>query len=250
MTKDLLKLISSGDQIVKVAASQRVADRLLALVQSGNLKAGDKLPTESELGDAFDVSRPVIREALRGLSIMGVVEGRQGGGHYLTDLSASRLTRSMQFVLKLDEHTVEQLAEARICVEREMVGQCVDKISQDDLEKLKRYADLGPRLITDPAGFRVMDSEFHAIIWKAAGNPFLTRIAAGLYETGLEYRRIASEIRDVLPKSAQEHAEIVKALQARDKKWAEAATVDHLESILASTILALDISAGRSRNAS
>lgn len=250
MTSNLLELISSGDQIVKVAASQRVADRLLALVQSGNLKAGDKLPTESELGAAFDVSRPVIREALRGLSIMGVVDGRQGGGHYLTDLSASRLTRSMQFVLKLDEHTVEQLAEARICVERDMIHQCIEKIGQDDLDKLKKHVDLGPRLVTDPAGFRVMDSEFHAIILKAADNPFLTRIAVGLYETGMEYRRIASEIQDVLTKSAQEHADIVDALQARDHTRAEAATVDHLNSVLTSTKRALDVAAEGARSAS
>ena len=79
------------------SASERVGDRLRDLIASGNLAAGEKLPSENELARALHVSRPVVRDALRGLSMMGIVESRQGGGGYVTDLSASRLMSPLSF---------------------------------------------------------------------------------------------------------------------------------------------------------
>ena len=65
--------------ISRKPAAERVASQLLALIRSGNIKAGEVFPTEGELAEALHVSRPVVREALRGLQILGVVESRQGG---------------------------------------------------------------------------------------------------------------------------------------------------------------------------
>ena len=98
--------------------SERVAHRLLELIGSGNLRAGDKLPTENELASVMQVSRPVVREALRGLSILGVVESRQGGRCYVTDLSPARLAAPFQMVIAVNESNVGSLYEARVAVNR------------------------------------------------------------------------------------------------------------------------------------
>jgi GntR family transcriptional repressor for pyruvate dehydrogenase complex len=247
---NLLELLSSDESFVRKGSSQLIADQLLGLIQSGNLTAGDKLPTEAKLVETFRVSRPIVREALRGLSIMGVLESRQGGGTYVTDLSPSRLTKSMQFVIRIDDQSAEALSEARALVEKEMICLAVDRITTEELARLESFLPMGERLKDDPVGFRVMDLEFHTLIWEAAGNPFLKRIAEGLYSTGVEYRRIASELENVLSKSAKEHIEIYEALRTQDSDRAVAATVGHLNSILKSTKIALTLTYKDKRDAS
>ena len=69
----------------------QLAQRIIGLVKSGNLRAGDKLPSESELAAAFHISRPSVREALKMLCMLGVAESQQGGRYYITDLSPGRL---------------------------------------------------------------------------------------------------------------------------------------------------------------
>lgn len=246
---DILEEIASDIEDIRRSASQRVADRLLELIRSGNLRAGDRLPTEQKLATAFLVSRPVIREALRGLSIMGIVESRQGGGCNITDLSPTRLTNTLQFVLQLDGQTVNSLIEARKLIETQMIRLAVDRIAKAALDRLETFLPLGAQLADDPVGFRVMDHEFHSLIWEASGNPFLVRIAEGLYGTGLEYRRIASQTDGVLARSAQEHVAICQALRGRDKAAAVAASQAHLDSIMASTLMALELKKGQNGNA-
>ena len=159
---NLLELLSSDESFVRKGSSQLIADQLLGLIQSGNLTAGDKLPTEAKLVETFRVSRPIVREALRGLSIMGVLESRQGGGTYVTDLSPSRLTKSMQFVIRIDDQSAEALSEARALIEKEMICLAVDRITTEELARLESFLPMGEHLKDDPVGFRVMDLEFDA----------------------------------------------------------------------------------------
>ena len=95
------------------SASERVGERLRELIGSGNLAPGEKLPSENELARALRVSRPVVREALRGLAMMGIVESRQGGGCFVTDLRANRLMEPLAFFLKLKDYGLDDLFRAR-----------------------------------------------------------------------------------------------------------------------------------------
>ena len=230
--------------------AERVANRLLELIRSGNLRAGDKLPTENELGAAMNVSRPVVREALRSLSIMGVVESRQGGRCYITDLTPSRLLAPVQLVIAVDETNVDALFEARVAVEGELLRLGVNRVSDDDLSKLHELVKAGHELANDPVSFRVMDLEFHGLLMRLAGNPFLERMAQTLYELGIDHRRAASETPGVLVSSAMEHEAIVAALTERDTEKVVAAMSFHLNTIRRTTFEAMQkIGAARMQQA-
>src|SRR5690242_15859181 len=71
----------------RTTVSDQVVHRIISLVKCGNLRAGDRLPTENELAAAFHISRPSVREGLKMLRVLGVTESRQGGRYYVTDLS-------------------------------------------------------------------------------------------------------------------------------------------------------------------
>jgi GntR family transcriptional repressor for pyruvate dehydrogenase complex len=234
-------LFESLEPLGRKPIAERVAGRLLDLIRSGNLRAGDKLPTENELAAALQVSRPVVREALRGLSILGVVESRQGGRCYVTDLSPSRLMAPMQLVIAVDEGNVDALYEARVAVEGDLARLGAGRASEADISRLRQMVRAGYELASDSVGFRVLDLEFHQTLMHVAGNPFLERIARSLYELGIEYRRVASDMPGVIARSASEHEAIVEALAARDPERAVAAMRAHLTSISRTTFEAMRI---------
>lgn len=244
-----MSVLESIEPFSRKPIAERVADRLLELVRTGNLKAGDKLPTENELAEAMRVSRPVIREALRGLSILGVVESRQGGRCYVTDLAPSRLLGPLELVLALNETNVDALYDARVVVECGLIRRAAAKVSDAELEQLQALAVAGYKLSADPVSFRVLDQEFHTLLMKVAGNPVLERVAACLYQLGMEYRRAASETPGVIERSAAEHDAVVKAMVRRDANEAAEAMRAHLQSINRTTYDAMRKLAAERRGA-
>lgn len=244
-----MSVLESIEPFSRKPIAERVATQLLDLVRSGNLKAGDKLPTELELATAMQVSRPVVREALRGLSILGVVESRQGGRCYVTDLAPSRLLAPLEFVIALDESNVDALYQARLVVEGGLIRHAVERITDSQIEHLRRLVSAGFSLAGDPVGFRVMDQEFHALLVKIADSPVLELVATSLYRLGMEFRRVASETPGVIQRSAVEHELIVRALEARDAAKAEEAMRAHLTSINRTTFEAMQKVAGKYRAA-
>jgi GntR family transcriptional repressor for pyruvate dehydrogenase complex len=231
-----IKALEDLEPFSRKTVAEHVANRLLELIRTGNLKAGDKLPTENELAAALQVSRPVVREALRGLSILGIVESRQGGRCYVTDLSPSRLVAPIQMVIAIDESNVDALYEARVPVESEILKLAAARVTDDQLAKLRDLVRAGYELAEiDGTGFRVLDLEFHRLLMEICGNPFLERIARSLYDLGIEYRRVASETPGVIARSAAEHDVIVQALEKRDPALAAEAMRTHLTSIARTT---------------
>ena len=103
--------------VVRQRVADIVARRILDLVVSGTLKKGDQLPPERELAASLNVSRPSVREAIRGLAILGVVVTRQGGGAYISELDAEALLGPIQFYLSLEEMNVRDLYAARSLIE-------------------------------------------------------------------------------------------------------------------------------------
>ena len=222
------------------SASERVAERLTGLIASGNIAPGDKLPSENELSKALRVSRPVVREALRGLAMMGIVESKQGGGCFVTDLQPNRLMAPFSFVLSLHDYSLEALFRARDVIDVGIAGDAARNATAEQLGRLQDLAEAGFNLVDDPVGFRVMDSEFHELIGEAADNAFLDRVSRSLYSMAIESRRRASAQPGVLAQSAKDHAAIVAAIAARDADAAGAAMAAHVAHICKTTLAAME----------
>ena len=236
-----MSLLDVIEPLNRKSAAEHVAERILRQIGAGTLRAGDKLPTEHELAAVMQVSRPVVREALRGLSILGVVESRQGGRCYVTDLAPARLVAPLQMLIPLDENNVDALYEARIAIEGELLRLGAPHAGVGAIAQLERMVAAGYEMADDPVGFRIVDLEFHRALMALAGNPFLERAAQSLYELGMEYRRVASEIPGVVARSAVEHDAIVKALQRGDAGIAVDAMRIHLRSIRRTTVDAMHL---------
>lgn len=224
----------------KPSASERVAERLIGLISSGNIAPGDKLPSENELSKALQVSRPVVREALRGLAMMGIVASRQGGGCYVTDLKPQRLMAPLSFALSLKDYNIESLFRARQVIDTGIAAEAARYATDEQIASLSELVDAGYKLVDDPVGFRVMDAQFHELIAVAANNDFLEKVSGSLYTLAIEQRRKASAKPGVLEVSAADHAAIVAAIAKHDAEAASAAMSVHVENIRRTTLAVMD----------
>jgi GntR family transcriptional repressor for pyruvate dehydrogenase complex len=222
--------------IERSSLAEQVAKRLLELVRTRNLKPGDVLPPERELASLMQVSRPSVREAIRGLQILGVLKARQGSGVYVSSLDAADLLGPLQLVISLNAQNVGALYESRMLIDGEIARMAATTLPAGELARLRQMLERQRGLTDDPLAFRVSDMEFHRTIAEATGNPFLQNVSHSLYVLGMEYRRIASETAGVLRQSLADHEAIVAALARPDADAAAMAMRAHMHNVHLSTL--------------
>ncbi|MEQ1899202.1 MAG: FadR/GntR family transcriptional regulator [Devosia sp.] len=228
-----------GPVLERRSISEQVANRILAMIKSGNLKSGDRLPTEQQMGIAFGISRPPLREALKALTLMGILESRQGGRYTVTDLSPSRLVAPFNVMLSVGDYDVQEHFEARAVVDLELIRLATINATPEQRLRILKHAVDGRAFHNDPVAFRLLDIEFHQSLNDAADNRLLAALAQGLYDIGLDVRRVASGIPGNIEKSVQQHIEVAEAVMATDPPTAVAAYRRHLEHVRDTTIAAM-----------
>ena len=216
--------------------SEQVANQIMGMIKSGNLKSGDRLPTEAQMTIAFGISRPPLREALKALTIMGVLESRQGGRYTVTDLSPARLVAPFNAMLSVAAFDVNQQFEARTLIDCELVRLCTLRADPDLRHRILKLAVDGDAFKDDPVGFRLMDIEFHQALNLGANNPLLKTVSQGLYDLALDFRRAASTIPGNIAISVRQHVAVAEAVMARDPDRAAEAFRQHLEHVRDSTL--------------
>jgi GntR family transcriptional regulator, transcriptional repressor for pyruvate dehydrogenase complex len=230
------KIEFGGGALERRSISELVADRIMAMIKSGNLKSGDRLPTEAQMSLAFGISRPPLREALKALTMMGVLESRQGGRYTVTDLSPSRLVAPFNVMLSVSDYDVGAHFESRTVVDSELVRLSTIRATPEQRQRIMQHAVDGKAFFNDPVAFRLLDVEFHRSLNEGAGNRLLAAIAQGLYDIGLELRRVASAVPGNVEKSVKQHIAVADAVMAKDPVAAVAAYRQHLDHVRATTI--------------
>jgi len=227
----------SGERVVltipieRAGVAEQLIKQILDLIRRGILTAGQKLPSERELASQLGVGRPSLREALRALSLLGVVEIKQGEGVFVSSLTPESLLSPIHFFLSLDEYSLDHLFEARIVIESSMAGLAAARIDETALEQLAICVNQGPDVVDNPDRFREVDMEFHATIAEACKNPFLIRTVQNFYELGRVSRELTSKLAKLRKQSHLDHAVIFQALLERNSSGASAAMTVHLRNV-------------------
>ncbi len=217
--------------IKKSALSEDIVQRLLTLIRERELHPGEKLPPERELASLMGVSRPSLREALRALSIMNVLEIRQGDGAYVSSLEPNLLMAHLDFVFALTDSTFLELFEARKVLEPGIAAMAATRINADELERMEACHRQSLDQIDDHAEFVAADIALHDLIAQAAKNSILERFMAGIRQLGQVSRQRTVERPGVPRQSVQDHRAIIDALHKRDPQAASQAMLHHLDHI-------------------
>jgi len=179
----------------------------------------------------MEVSRPSLREALQALSILNVIEIRQGNGTYITSLEPSLLVEHLDFVFSLDDSTFLELLEARKVLEAGTVALAAQRITDDEIAELETCLAKSHKSVEDYQAFLQTDLDLHERITEAARNPVLTRIMAAVSQLGIASRRRTVEIPGVPEQVLEDHRAIVIALKTRDPEAARQVMLQHLNNV-------------------
>ena len=199
------------------------------MIMSGEFAAGSKLPKEQELAQRLGLSRNSLREAVRALTLIGVLEPRVGDGTYVTSLEPALLLAGIGFVGDLlTGSRLLELHQVRRMLEPAATGMAATRLTEDDLEALRGRLEEMEAAGTLEA-FIAADQEFHRIIVTASGNATLASLVENLSAGTLRARlwRSVSE-RGAIESTKQRHRDIYDALRSRDAQRAEAADMIHL----------------------
>ena len=223
--------LASFTTISQKPLSERIVARILGLISEKKLKPGDRLPPETELAAMLSVSRPSLREALRALSVMNVVETRQGSGTYVTSLQPELLVEHLDFVFSLDVSTFIQLLQARSVIEPGISEIAASQITDEEIAELEAVVAQSERSRDDPHAFMMADADLHQLIAHASRNPILIRFMESIGRLGLASRRRTTQLPGVVDQVLEDHRAIIQALKARDPLAAREAMRRHLEAI-------------------
>jgi GntR family transcriptional regulator, transcriptional repressor for pyruvate dehydrogenase complex len=213
------------------SVTSEAIDKIQGLIISGSWGPGDRLPKETELAAQLGLSRNSLREAVRALSQLRVLEVRQGDGTYVTSLEPDLLLESTSFVshLLLGESALE-LFEVRRLLEGAAAALAAARIDSTGKEALRTKLEQMTETETVEELVEA-DVDFHAIIAGATGNTFLTSLLASLSSRTMRARLWRGrEVDNALDVTRDEHRRIYEAIVAGDPELARAAAMAHIAS--------------------
>jgi GntR family transcriptional regulator, transcriptional repressor for pyruvate dehydrogenase complex len=211
------------------SATDQAIAKIKELISSGEFTAGARLPTERELTQRFGVSRSSLREAVRALTLVGVLEPRVGDGTYVTTLEPDLLLTGFGFVSDLARaESLLEMHDVRRVLEPEATRRATSRLTDEDFERLEECLRRMESADGVPA-YIDADTGFHRIILDACGNRTLASFVQNL-SSGTVRARIWQSL--VVPAAVEAtvvaHRNIYDALVARDADRAAAADVMHL----------------------
>jgi GntR family transcriptional repressor for pyruvate dehydrogenase complex len=172
-----------------------------------------------------------LREALRALSLMNVLEVRQGAGTFVTSLETELLVEHLDFVLSLDESSLIELFEARKIVEIGIAGLAAQRITGEELAELEAGLARSQDALHHPVDFLQADEQLHKTITNAARNPIMSRVIDSISRLLMVSRSRTVEIAGVREQTVEDHRAIVAALKKRDSAAAQDAMLQHLNNV-------------------
>ena len=212
-----------------VALTDQAIEKIKQLIIDGEFTAGSRLPKEQELAGRLGLSRNSLREAVRALTLVGVLEPRVGDGTYVTSLEPELLLTGIGFIGDLlTGPTILELHEVRRILEPVATGMAASRLTDDDFHALRAcLAEMDVAETT--TAFIDADQEFHRVIVSASGNSTLASLIHNLSGGTLRARlwRSVTE-QGALELTRKRHQDIFDALEAGDAERASAADLIHL----------------------
>lgn len=228
---------SRSDGLTKIerpeSISMEIVRRLVDLLLSDKMAVGERLPSERQLVTTLGVGRSAIRDALRPLILLGLVDVRVGDGTYVKDADSSFLPRVIDWGLLLKADRTRDLVETRRYIEITLAGLAAERRDADSLANIHEQLELMHGAIADPEAFAEADMAFHLAIADAARNGVLAGILLSLQSLLRVWITRVIQAAGEADSSYLEHPSILAAIEAGNRVEAEAAMAAHIDRVTA-----------------
>ena len=210
------------------STAEVVLGRIRRMIETGELKPGDRLPAERDLSERFSMSRPSLRAALHSLAGMGLLQFRHGSGTYITEGPPALSEGPLALLASLHGLTDDEMFEARMQLEVGVAGLAAERATPAQLIRMQAEITGMAGAMRDPHAYLVHDIDFHRTIAAASHNPILAALVEMV--SNILYRqrqKTVARARDLEPSLAM-HRRIYRAIAAHDSDRARAAMNQHL----------------------
>ncbi|MEN3284301.1 MAG: GntR family transcriptional regulator, transcriptional repressor for pyruvate dehydrogenase complex [Solirubrobacteraceae bacterium] len=210
------------------AASAEITRHLLDYLLSGDLAPGQRLPSERQLADALQVGRSAVREAIKSLSLLGLLDVRQGDGTYLSRTDSELLPRVIEWGLLLGERRVYDLMEARTHLEITLAGLAAERRQNAVVTRLRELLAEMESAVSI-ADYVQADIAFHLEIAQASGNEVLAGLVNSIKSLLRVWAERVLESAGETTTSLAMHVPIVDAIEGRDVEASRVAMAAHMD---------------------
>ena len=219
------------EPIKKTRLAEEIADRIRRLILDGTFPADHSLPSERALAQRFAVSRGSIRDAIRVLETIGLLDSRHGQGTFTRELDVTRLVAPLAAVLTYRQDLQAELMDVRRLLEPAVAQAAAARVTDDEINELERILATQRRKQRAGQSAIVEDTAFHAAIARATRNTVLVSIMEILNELLVESRKLALGQKGRPEQSIKGHEAVIGALRRRDGNAAAHAMRAHIDQI-------------------
>jgi len=213
-------------------AFEHIVEQIRNRIYKGLFNPGDRLPSERELAERFHTARLAVRAAFRVLEESGLIHIKKGkmGGAYIKEFTGKNVSKSLVNTIEDHMPSMEDLMEARACVESSIVALAIERMTGNDLDALnKNIAETG-RLIRQGGSSADVQIRFHVLLAKAAHNSTLESVLQSILNVfGLFLIKEFDPPRDHLEKHLADHRNILKAIEQKQSDLARKKILSHIK---------------------
>ncbi len=219
------------EPISKSSLADGVSERLILLLKEGKYRPGDRLPTERKLAEQFGVGRTSVREGLRYLEKMGILDIHQGRGITVRSLSLEDIfaySVPLTSLIELPNKEIRDTMYARRLLERESVYLACENRSGGELGELEEVVSEMERSFDLPYEWLELDKKFHVSVARASGNAAFVQLIRVLWDIFVRHSEAILKNPKMMTSSTRFHREIYEAIEAGDGERAREKMSEHL----------------------
>jgi GntR family transcriptional repressor for pyruvate dehydrogenase complex len=220
--------------VEKKRAYEDIVRQVLTLIENGKLKRGDQLPSERDLTEAFKVSRTTVREAIRTLESMKLLQCRQGNGTYVIASSEEALIQPLAAALFNANDDIRDIFYIRKIIEPHVAHLAADNATPQEIEEMEKVLHEQEACILRGESVLETDTLFHTSLAGATGNRVIERLLLALVDLMKESREVylaADELDTRARRSLEGHKLVLTAIKGGDCDVALKSMLQHLEDI-------------------
>src|SRR5262250_3033530 len=212
---------AAGDEAMGIAPIkstriyQEIVRQVKAMIAEGRLKSGDQLPPERDLAEKFLVSRTSVREALRALESLGLIEIRPGEGTFVREVSVETLIEPLALAMLSQREAIGELFEARRLLEPSIAAFAARRATPQDIDEMTRILDEQAKEVAAGRTGLAQDAEFHSAIASAAHNRAISRLVHGIMDLLTQSREESLNTPGRPVQSHEDHRRILEAITRR-----------------------------------
>jgi GntR family transcriptional repressor for pyruvate dehydrogenase complex len=216
-------------KIKKDAVPEKIIARILTLIRERKLNPGDKLPPERELAELIGVSRSSLREALRALATLNVIDIRQGDGTYITSVDPKLFIENLDIAFFQYDHSFLDLCQIRGIIEPQVAALAAEKITSEEISKLESLLQAPIETEGDYRSYIHVVQEVHEKIARTARNPILNQLMKSIYQLATACQIRSGQVPGLRKQTVDDLRDIVAAIKTRDPENARVAMEKRIE---------------------